>query len=208
MFSCSLLLRCLFRFPCFPLCLHAFRFQLSLLDIGKPLSFLDCLVHIQCLPVNFHCFKLKLRKLADRHHIRTDLVHPALHLLFNLWQRNRCIQPLFIPDHIELHKALESDGCKQFFNLFPFCTLAAFINLSNLGVNQSDRFIDQSCDLLDLLLKLGVRLHADLLDTLPFVLESFFQLVQICPIRFHVLERILCVGDRLIVLYLLSNRSL
>ena len=44
----------------------------------------------------------------------------------------------------KLKKALESDGRKQFFNLFPFCSLAAFINLSNLGVNQSDRFIDQS----------------------------------------------------------------
>ena len=112
------------------------------------------------------------------------------------------------PDHVQLHKALETDGRKQFLDLFPFCSLAALIKLLDLRVNQSDRFINQSRDFLDLLLKLGVRLHADLLDTLPFVLESFFQLVQICSIRFHVLERILCVGDRLIVLYLLSNRSL
>ena len=101
----------------------------------------------------------------------------------------------------------ESDGTEEKIAGTDI-SLATFINLSNLGVNQSDWFIDQSCDFLDLLFKLGIRLHTDLLDALPFILESFFQLIQIRPVCLHILQRILCVGDRLIVLYLLGNRSL
>ena len=124
---------------------------------------------------------------------------------FNACHACRCIQPPQVEDFRQVDSVRHIESRHIGKNFLLLCGLLRFLIFFDLFVNDGDRLVNDGDDLIHLILEGRKRRHVLTLPADSFVVEGFFQAVQVRLVRFGGLDLVIGVDSRRVNLDLFGN---